>query len=120
MWMIAASVATTAAVSGLLLDVDQRAAAWAGMAGPLLAAAATLVLVERTAARAPGRVSAVMVHGFAVKIVFFLVYVALALRVFALEPAPFVVSFVIAFVVLYGVVAVWLQRRFVASLHQVR
>jgi hypothetical protein len=117
--MIAGSVASLAGVSALL-DADQRAAAWAGMAAPVLAATATSILVERTSARAPVRVTTVLLHGFAVKIIFFLAYVALALRVLALEAMPFIVSFTIYFVASYGAVAVWLQRRFVASLHQAR
>jgi hypothetical protein len=117
--LIAVSVVIMAAVSPLL-DASDRAASWAGMAGPLLAAAATAIAVQRASRRTPAQVTNIMVHGFAVKIVFFLAYVALALRVFALEAMPFVVSFTICFVASYGVVAVWLQRRFVASLHQVR
>ena len=118
--LIGGSVASLAVLSVLLLDVDQRSAAWAGMLGPLLAAIATLMLVQRTSARRPERVTAVMLHAFAAKIVFFLLYVVLALRVLALDALPFVVSLTISFVTLNGVVAVWLQRRFLAGLHQAR
>lgn len=113
-------MASLAVLSVLLLEADQRPAAWAGMIGPLLAATATLMLVQRTSARAPERVTAVMLHAFAAKIVFFLLYVVLALRVLAFDAMPFVASFTISFVTLHGVVAVWLQRRFIAGLHQAR
>ena len=113
-------MASLAVLSVLFLEADQRPAAWAGMLGPLLAATATVLLVQRTSARAPERVTTAMLHAFAAKIVFVLLYVVLALRVFALDALPFVASFTIAFVTLYGVVAVWLQRRFVAGLPQAR
>jgi hypothetical protein len=118
MWMIAGSVGSMVVVSSLL-DADQRAAAWAGMIGPLLAVSATWALVER-ASSTPGRVTTVLLHGFAAKVAFFLVYVVLAVRVLAFDPVPFVVSFTIYFVALYASVAVWLQRRFTGSLHQAR
>jgi hypothetical protein len=114
------SVASMAVVSAVLVEPDQRAAAWAGMTGPLLAATATLLLVQRTSARAPERVTAMMVHAFAAKVVFFLAYVVLALRVLDLDAMPFAVSFTVYFVALYGAVAVWLQRRFIASLPHAR
>jgi F0F1-type ATP synthase assembly protein I len=114
--LIGGSVASMAVLSAMLLETDQRAAAWAGMIGPLLAATATLLLLQRTSARAPDRVTSTMMHAFAAKIVFFLAYVVLALRVLELDAMPFVVSFTVYFVALHGAVAVWLQRRFIASL----
>jgi hypothetical protein len=52
--------------------------------------------------------------------VFFLGYVSLALRVFALEPVPFVVSFTAYFLALYAAVAVLLQRRLARTFRQAR
>ena len=61
-----------------------------GMLGPLVSAVATWVVVARTYAAAPERLTGVLVTAFALKVVFFGAYVAVMLRVLALRPVPFV------------------------------
>ena len=56
--------------------------------------------VARTHAAAPERLTGVMMTGFALKMVFFGVYVVVMLRVLALRPVPFVVSFTGYFIAL--------------------
>ena len=84
-----------------------------GLLGPLVSALATWVVVARTAAAAPAKVTGVMVTGLAVKMVFFGVYVAGMLKGAGLRPVPFVVSFAGSFIALHAVEAVFLRRLFV-------
>jgi hypothetical protein len=118
--MGAGCVGSLTAASALLDDPGAIRAAWAGMAGPLAASAGSWIAVDRGWRRDPARVLPMMLHAFALKIVFFLGYVSLALRVFALEPVPFVVSFTAYFLALYAAVAALLQRRFAQAFRQVR
>lgn len=83
-----------------------------GLLGPLVSALATWVVVARTAAVAPVKVTGVMVTGLAVKMVFFGVYVAGMLKGAGLRPVPFVLSFAGSFIALHAVEAVFLRRLF--------
>jgi hypothetical protein len=83
-----------------------------GMLGPLVSALATWVVVARTAAAAPEKVTGVMVTGLVVKMVFFGVYVAGMLKGAGLRPAPFMVSFAGAFIALHAMEAGFLRRLF--------
>jgi hypothetical protein len=81
-----------------------------GMLGPLSSACATWAAVQAAHRTAPARVTAVMIGGFAAKMVFFGVYVAVMLRVLELRAVPFVVSFTAYFIALYAMEAVFLKR----------
>ena len=81
-----------------------------GMLGPLASACATWIAVQRAHTAAPGRVTAVMITGFGLKMLFFGVYVAVLLRMAALRPVPFVVSFTGYFIALYAMEALFLKR----------
>jgi hypothetical protein len=83
-----------------------------GMAGPLLAASASWVAVERMHAAAPERVMSVMLTAFVVKMMFFGVFVAAMLRGLELRRTPFVMSFTIYFIALYAMEALFLKRLF--------
>lgn len=84
-----------------------------GMAGPLLVAAVSWVLAERTYRQNPERLTSVMVGAFGAKMVFFGAYVAVMLKLFSLRPVPFVVSFTAYFIALHLAEAVSLKRLFV-------
>jgi hypothetical protein len=101
-WIIAAAV------------VDQRTSfdVLFGMLGPLLAACVSWALIERAHNRNPVDVTAVMVGSFFAKMLFFGVYVAVMLRVVAVNPRPFVVSFTCYFIGLYLMDFVFLRRLF--------
>lgn len=81
-----------------------------GMLGPLVVAAATWVVTERTWRQAPERLTRVAITGFAVRAVLFGAYVVTMVRLLTLRPVPFVVSFVVGFVVVNTVEAVFLRR----------
>ena len=82
-----------------------------GMAGPLASAALTWLFVERTHARAPEKVTGVLVAGLAIKMLFFAVYIAL-LGALGLRLKPFVVSFAVYFIALHAIEAGYLRRLF--------
>jgi hypothetical protein len=81
-----------------------------GILGPLVAVGGSWPLMTRTFRRDPAQLTSMMMLAFAVKMVFFAAYVALAVAVLAVPPAPFVASFTCAFVALYAVEAVALRR----------
>ena len=86
-----------------------------GIVGPLIAVSLSWMAMERTFRRDPSRLTSLMMIAFAAKMVFFAVYVSLAMTVFAVSPAPFVTSFVASFIALYAVEAVLLQRMMKSS-----
>ena len=98
----------TAALVGTRTSLDVLL----GMIGPLVIAGATWVLMERTFARNPARLTSVMVMAFAAKIVFVRAYVAVMLKVVALRPVPFVASFTSYFIALHLMEAFCLRRLF--------
>lgn len=83
-----------------------------GMVAPLVIAVGTWVLIEQTHRRTPERVTGLMVAGFAAKMVFFGVYVAVMLKGLALQPVPFVASFTGYFIALHVMEAFALRRLF--------
>jgi hypothetical protein len=86
-----------------------------GVAGPLLVVGLSWIVMTRTFRRDPSRLTSVMMMAFAAKVLFFGAYVALAMTVFAVRPGPFVTSFVVSFVGLYLVEAVYLRRMIAAG-----
>jgi hypothetical protein len=86
-----------------------------GMLGPYVAVAGTWVLVERVARQNPSGLTAVMMTGFVVKMLFFALYVVAVVRLAHVDWTTFAVSFAAAFIALYAVEAL-LLRRLVARL----
>jgi hypothetical protein len=110
-WMVGAALASwgaIAAVPGVESDVELLF----GMIAPLAGAVATWVLVTRTYARRPERLTPLMVAAFAGKLVFFGAYVTVMLGVLSLRPLPFVISFTAYFIALHLFEALCLQRLF--------
>jgi len=111
--MIGSSVASWAAITA--------AGGWGvnpelafGMAAPLAGAAVSWRVVERTHARAPERVTSVLIAGFAAKMLFFGLYVGL-LGALWLRPRPLVVAFAASFIVLHMIEAGYLHRLLAAA-----
>ena len=109
-WMIGACAGTWLVLTFSARGLNPEALF--GMLGPLASACATWVVVARTAATAPERVTGVMVTGLVVKMVFFGAYVAGMLKGAGLRPVPFVVSFAGFFIALHAMEAVFLRRVF--------
>ena len=91
--------------------------AFFGMLGPLVSAVATWIVVRRTHAAAPERVTGVMVVGFGVKALFFGIYLVAMLRGLGLRPIAFVISFAGFFIALHVMEALFLKRLFVEGSH---
>ena len=108
-WMAAVSAAAWVLVTVMLADRANPEAAW-GIAGPLISATVSWVVYVRANAAAPERLTRVMITAFALKLMFFSVYVTVAMRVLDLRAAPFVVSFSSAFIALHAMEAFSLQR----------
>jgi len=115
LWLAAGSVLVACAVvlaanamgtGGLALPV------FAGMLGPLAAVVATWVVVVRTFRRDPARVMGVAAAAFLAKVLFFVGYVVVAIKIVRLPAQPFAVSFVAWFITLYAAQAVLMGRLF--------
>lgn len=90
-----------------------------GMVGPLAAAVGTWIVVERTHARAPERVSGVMVKLFGAKLVLFAAYLAAVVILLSAGHPAFVVSFTCQYVLLHAMEALYLRRLFAGdALHR--
>ena len=108
LWLVGAGVMSWLAISGIASTLNPELF-W-GMAGPLVTTVGTWIAVARTRAAAPERLHGVMMTGFALKVVFFGVYVVVMLRLLAMRPIPFVVSFTGYFIALYAMEALFLRR----------
>ncbi|HUL74388.1 MAG TPA: hypothetical protein VLT86_14875 [Vicinamibacterales bacterium] len=108
-WMTAACAGSALALVAFVPGFAPRDVV-AGMAGPLVAAGVSWLMIDRIARVNPAGLTPLMMVAFAVKLVFFGAYVALALRVLQVAPVPFVVSFTLAFVGLWAAEAVLLHR----------
>ena len=108
-WMAGASLVSWLGVTLVAGDRAHPEALF-GMLGPLASAGATWVAVERVHARAPERLTGVMVTGFALKMLFFGVYVVVMLRVVMVRPVPFVAAFTSYVIALYVMEALFLRR----------
>ena len=96
--LAAACVLTWGAAAALAPDA--AAAAFLGMAAPLVVGLATIRLVERTVRADVTRLTARMAAAFAVKLVFYAVYVSIVIGLLRVEPVPFTLSFTFYFVAL--------------------
>ena len=114
-WMVGSAVVSwLAAVSVTGLDSDVEILL--GMLAPLAAAVGTWVLVARTYATRPERLTPLMVAAFGGKLVFFGAYVTVMLSVLSLRPMPFVISFTASFIALHVFEARCLQRLFARNM----
>ena len=115
-WMTGVSIGAWLLVAALP-GLDAWREVLFGMLGPLTAAVATWVLVARTYRARPERLTAVMIKAFAAKVVLFGAYVTVVLTVLAVRPIPFVISFMVYFIALHLVEAMFMQRLFAGTLN---
>lgn len=108
LWLVGAGVGSWLVITWLAGTLNPELF-W-GLAGPLLTTVGTWVAVSRTHRVAPERLTGVMMTGFALKAVFFGVYVVVMLRVLEMRPVPFVVSFTGYFIALYAMEALLMRR----------
>ena len=110
-WMVGSAVLSWLVVAAIP-EVDSDREVLLGMLGPLAGAVGTWVLVARTYASTPERLTSRMVAAFGGKLVFFGAYVTVMLKVVSLRPLPFVISFTTYFIALHMFEALCLQRLF--------
>jgi len=108
-WMAGAGVTSWLAVTAVAGDRLNPEALY-GMLAPLVGTCLSWLTAERTYKSAPERLTAVMILGFAIKLVFFAGYMTVMLRVLSLRPQPFVTMFVTYFIFLYAMQALFLKR----------
>jgi len=110
-WMAAASTRSALAIAALA-GRKHAAAIVLGMLAPLVAAAASWVIIERVYLRAPAQLTGVMITSFAAKMLFFGAYVVVMLTVGGVGLTPFVASFTGYFIGLYLTEALLMRRLF--------
>lgn len=111
-WMLGAGIGST--IVAVLAGAPPPEVVW-GVAGPLVSACVTWLLVTRTLRRAPDALTGVMMKAFAGKMLFFGAYVVAVLRGLALDVTPFAVAFTACFIAVYVMEALFLQRLFVGT-----
>lgn len=110
-WMAGASVGSWI-IAAMIVDERTSLDVLFGMLGPLAVASISWLLIERAHQRSPASVTNVMAASFFAKMLFFAAYVVIMLRVVAVQPIPFVVSFTGYFIVLFLMDWVFLRRLF--------
>lgn len=109
-WMVGVSLVSWLIVSRAAGGANPEV--FYGMLAPLVVAAVSWIVTERTYRAKPERLTGVMVQGLAIKAVCFGAYVVGMLRVVGLRPVPFVVSFTSYFIALHVTEALFMQRLF--------
>ena len=114
-WMIGLSLVSWTIITIVAAEPVNPELLW-GMIGPLASAVITWFLVARVHRTVPERVTGVLIAGFAAKIVFFGLYLAVMVRVVELRVVPFAVAFVGYVIALYALEALFLKRLFAGSM----
>ena len=113
-WMVGVGLLSSMVVAALPnLEIGREVLL--GMAAPLAAAVATWVMVVRIFPSRPQLLTSLMVAAFGAKLAFFGVYVTIVLKVLAVRPLPFIISFTTYFIGLHLFEALCLQRFFAAE-----
>jgi hypothetical protein len=107
-------------VATIVFGMQASLEAAVGTAGPLLATCGSWMVIERTMRRDPTQVTPTMLTLFAAKMLFFGLFVVAALVGLHARPVPFLASFTSAFITLYLIEAIHLQRLFTDGLRATR
>jgi uncharacterized membrane protein YfcA len=108
-WMLSGSI-VSALVLTALLDASIRLEIWLGMLGPLVAAIASWIAMERQRSRNPQGLTKLMIKAFAAKMVFFAGYIIVLLGVGWVRPFSFVISFLGYYISLHVMEAIGLRH----------
>ena len=108
LWMLLGSLLSSIGVSTLCRNVGLEV--WLGMIGPLAAALASWVVIQRQFRKHPAEVTKQLIKAFAIKMVFFAAYVGVLVKLGGVRPVPFAFSFLSYFVFLHILEAVGLHR----------
>lgn len=110
--MLAAVSVISCGLCTVVLAPDAAGATFLGMIAPLVVGLATIQLVEWTVRGDIQTLTARMTGAFIVKMAFYAVYVLVVVRVLAVDPVPFVVSFAVYFVALQNIEALYFRTLF--------
>ena len=99
-WTLVAVCVTSCGLGAVVLAPGAAAAVLFGMAAPLVVGVATIALVDQTARTDILQLTARMTKAFITKMVFYPVYVVVVIKVLAIDPVPFAISFTVYFVAL--------------------
>lgn len=108
-WMLSGSVLSSF-VMVALFGAEIELEVWLGMLGPLTAALASWIVMERQHVRRRQGLTGVMIKAFAAKMIFFGAYIAILLGVRLVRPIPFVISFIGYFLLLHVIEVIGLRR----------
>jgi hypothetical protein len=108
-WMLSGSI-LSALILTILLEADVRIGIWLGMLGPLISAIASWIAMERQHARHPRGMTRLLIKAFAVKMVFFAIYITVLLGLKLVQPVSFVISFACYYLSLHIMEAIGLRR----------
>lgn len=115
-WMIIACLASALAIAAIV-DAASARAVVAGMAGPLVSACGTWILIDRALRTNPAALTQRLLVAFLVKVVVFLSYVFVAVKILGLPAKPFAISFTAYFIVLHQTEAFLLRQRSTRASH---
>ena len=111
-WTLVAVCVTSCGLGAVVLAPGAAAAVLFGMAAPLVVGVATIALVDQTARTDILQLTARMTKAFITKMVFYPVYVVVVVRVLAIDPVPFAISFTVYFVALQITEALYFKALF--------
>jgi hypothetical protein len=108
-WMLSGSILSSLILS-ILLGSGIRLEIWLGMLGPLVAAIASWISIERQHRRRPTGLTGLMIKEFVAKMVFFALYVTILLSIGLVQSVPFAIAFMGYFIFLHVVEVIGLRR----------
>ena len=111
LWMGAAALGSWLLVT-VLAPEPVNPELFLAMVGPLVSAAASWLVTERTQRVAPARAISVFVAGMLAKMMVFAAYIVIMVRLVGLRPVPFVIGFTGFFLGLLAIEALFLKRLF--------
>ena len=111
-WTLVAVCVTSCGLGAVVLAPSAAAAVLFGMAAPLVVGVATVALVDQTARTDILQLTARMTKAFITKMVFYPVYVVVVIKVVAIDPVPFAISFTVYFVALQLTEALYFKALF--------
>ena len=110
--MMTAGCVLTGLLVARLVAPDVGSEVLLGMLMPLVVAAASSVLAERTYRRDPRLLTPFMTKAFVGKMMVFGVYVVAVVTLLDMAPRPFIISFTVYFIALHLFEALYLRRMF--------
>lgn len=111
-WTLVAVCVTSCGLGAVVLAPSAAAAVLLGMVAPLAVGTATIALVDQTARTDILQLTTRMTKAFIAKMVFYPVYVVVVIKVLAIDPVPFAISFTLYFVALQITEALYFKALF--------